>query len=432
MAHSSMAANGFDALCARDLHTIFAFVGLAPHVRLCAVSKDFYDMNSSQCKSSHQATFKSAARLELALECGLQLNARPFDAGWGASVQVLQAAQTRGLNLTDAVLDGAARSGCLPKLRWLVEAKQLKLRRSTMEAAARGGSVGMFKWLELHRLRSPHDSKVIEAAAAGRHCALVQYLWDRCSAVSALRLAACAAKAGSAEILQWLVAEQGLKLKEAYMTAAVEGGHHALMSWLVEHGLATTARHRGKAVRYAATCGDLTALDWLLEHGHLALDAMLYTEIILAGKQACAQLETMHWLWQVARCPWDAAYLAEIAATFGCLECLRFIHDNHAYFWPQEVDDQLDAAGNCGELQIAQWLLAQGARWPTDEYGRLQDLANRWYPYVAQWACSAGYAGPGPARDDLGPLLLYMPPMRQAKLPRFGSLQLDLQMLLEY
>jgi hypothetical protein len=93
------------------------------------------------------AVFASTSRVNLAHECGLTFdNARLQRlAGRVGEVPTLRAAQELGLQLTDAVLIGAAESASVPKLRLLRKDLQVdsKLPYNINFYAARSGSVDM-------------------------------------------------------------------------------------------------------------------------------------------------------------------------------------------------------------------------------------------------------------------------------------------------
>jgi hypothetical protein len=126
------------------------------------------------------AVWGSASTLKLALAAGLfesspeeyHTHRRQHQAGQLADISTLAAAHAElGLNLTKAVAEGAAASGCLSKLQQLLREHGSPLidRRggnSICEIAAEVGSVEMLDWLKGEGKRKFRAATAIGSAVA--------------------------------------------------------------------------------------------------------------------------------------------------------------------------------------------------------------------------------------------------------------------------
>ena len=156
----------FEAICEREqLQAVLAYVGSKQHLYTCGVNKAFRahyhkkpttddagklnELPKCCVGTGLRAVFASPPCLRLAVECGLNIGLRcfQFDAGRHASIETLEAAKQLGLQLDMYVCQGAARSGFVPKRRWLVEDQHTTLPDDVARHAARSGSVGMMQWL---------------------------------------------------------------------------------------------------------------------------------------------------------------------------------------------------------------------------------------------------------------------------------------------
>ena len=250
------------------------FVGPSQHLYICGVNRGFHacyhkakdEKCAIHCKTSYRTAFESVSRLTLAVQSGLELVRVHYKAGRYASIEVLHEAQkTLGLRFSTLVLRGAARSGHLSKLQWLVNEQNVLLCDDTAEEAAENGSVGMMQWLHLKEVAM--TAAVMRAAAINNHMALTQYLrsigtpWgnnlpqfvsesghldvlkhvlsDGCPILtygfpaSASALAYPAARGCQQHILEWLTIDHGVVLAaHDTLSGAASRGHVSLMKWL--------------------------------------------------------------------------------------------------------------------------------------------------------------------------------------------------------
>ena len=400
-AHQSIMAD-FEAVCERELGAVLEFVGPSQHLYICGVNRGFHahyhkakdEAGVVQCKTSHKAAFESVSRLTLALQCGLQLKELHYKAGRYASIGVLQAAQTLGLRRFSAdVLGGAARSGHLTKLQWLVEEQDLGLHTCVAREAAKGGSVEMMQWLQaegvsmtaavmynaaidnqiaivpyLRSVGTPWSQGLPSDVAESGHFEMLKMIMDMGCPVGPGepagmgQLAYFACQSNSFDISEWLVIEHDVVLAD---TDAVSGaayhGHLSLMRWLIDqHGCDVTADVCHHAILHAVNTGSLDTVGWLLQRHSLLLSPDLHSTAFgyFVGNIP-NHMKVMRWLREVADCPWAAAELAIAAIVWGDLESLKYIHQHGGPFNAEQLHAQLQRAYHCQEL--AEWLRAQGA-----------------------------------------------------------------------
>jgi hypothetical protein len=110
------------------------------------------------------AVFSSLGCFQLAVEHGMQLpssNSRRQQriAGEHASIETLKTAHELGLQLTDAVVQGAAEAGSLAKLNWLHKEHGCRFDAETVVAAAKTSQLQVCKFL-----LSPHSCPLPERA----------------------------------------------------------------------------------------------------------------------------------------------------------------------------------------------------------------------------------------------------------------------------
>jgi hypothetical protein len=156
------------------LEIIFGYVGPGHWLFLATLSKSckesylsiqqrrihFWDEDRhiyvTVCGTSHitltSAAFSSSSCFRLAVEHGMQLpsnNSRRQQriAGEHSSLETLKVALQLGLNMTDAVVQGAAESGSLAKLNWLHTEHGCQFNADTVFAAAKTGQLDICKFL---------------------------------------------------------------------------------------------------------------------------------------------------------------------------------------------------------------------------------------------------------------------------------------------
>jgi hypothetical protein len=122
------------------------------------------------------AVFTSAALVSLAHDCGAIFQKKEAQrvAGRTGDVSALQAAHALGLQLTQAVVIGAAEAASVPKLQWLHTEQGCALPGIVSNYAAASGSIDTLRWLKQHGCL--FSSGTGEGAAAGAHLHVLQYL----------------------------------------------------------------------------------------------------------------------------------------------------------------------------------------------------------------------------------------------------------------
>ena len=389
------------------------------------------------CKTSYKAVFESVSRLNLAVQHGLQLDGLSYEAGRYASIEVLQAAQTQGLKFpehlahtpaasssaretvsddaddgdaddgdaddnydddddddddrafddmiqhyaawrisAENVLNGAARSGSVPKLQWLMRQRQGEghLHSDIVEEAAKGGSVEVMQWLRtegrvhisaqavhtaaLHNhlrlvkyLRNTgtefHPDTVVQVALAG-HLEMLKWLIEQGSpmilvtdTIGMARLTHFVAISGNVDMLKWLTAEHGVNVADAELNAfsgAAVGGSITAMDWLIRQGCVSSVDASARPVEHGVKANSTAALEWLRQHGHLILSPALYESIFHATRNASGHLKVLKWLREVAQCPCDAAELARhVAAGQGHLDCFQYLQQQGVHFTTSQL-----------------------------------------------------------------------------------------------
>ena len=175
-------------------------------------------------------------------------------------------------------------------------------------------------------------------------------------------LAYHAARGSHVTILEWLIIEHGVTLSETRALAgAARGGHLSLMKRLMDqHGCEVTALVCRRVIRHAVNTGSLAAAEWLLQrHSFLGSPELYIAAFVSRDKDGCNRLKVMRWLREVAHCPWDAAGLANAAATSGDLECLKYMHQHAGPFDAAQLHVQLRLSDR--DEGVAAWLRTQGA-----------------------------------------------------------------------
>jgi hypothetical protein len=105
----------------------------------------------------------------------------------------------------------------------------------------------------------------------------------------------------------------------------------------------------------------MQSLQWLVAAGY-NFNSQYYTEVASSH----GQLEVLQYLIDVVHCHWNPMDVRTAAVGKGTLEMLLWLVDRDAAVWTTATLSQLlDIAGQHGNLEVAQWLRAQGAEWPS-------------------------------------------------------------------
>jgi hypothetical protein len=336
--------------------------------------------HSSIC-TSYAAVFASSARVCLAHEWGLHLNAykSEFYIGKCATIETLKTAQQLGLAMTPVVARGAAVSGSLPKLAWLCDEQHCPLPGDIGEEAVEGGSVEMLQWLtQKGYVFSARTT--ISAASRPPNVPVLQYLqdegceWDDLTAAGAVH-------AGDLEQLKWLH-QHGAILGGIEARHTPRSGGVSIFAWLQQQGF----QFNGDFVTWAAWYGNLQLCKWLhsagCPWGHAACSA--------AAQHG--HIEVLQFLHENG-CPWDAESMLykAVVAEHNNVDMLQYIWDQGVQADAAKLKELLNDAGSRDLLELAKWLREKGAQWP-EKLGR--SFSTSWCDKAVAWARAEGCTAP--------------------------------------
>jgi hypothetical protein len=237
-----------------------------------------------------RSALASAACLEFARDNGLQLKSDPptlFLMGQFADLETLGSERKLGLLFTPQLVHGAALSGSLTKLKWVVEEQPCCLPRKTGDFAARSGNIGMLLWIaenggtlgkstfaaaaraghlhvlqHLHAVKCEWDANACSKAAEGAQLSSLQWLLEHGCAWDASTICSDAAEGGSVEMLRYL-STCGLVFDADTMSYAALNGHTQAVQYLHEQGCPWDE----EACQNAVFGGHTDTLRFLHEHG---------------------------------------------------------------------------------------------------------------------------------------------------------------------
>jgi hypothetical protein len=214
----------------------------------------------------YSAIFGSASRVQLAHEAGVNCTTEVYQyaAGKSRDCAALAATHELGMPYTATTSTSAARYNQLPILQYLAE-RCIWNEASAVRGAASSGNIKMMAWL----VQQPGvvlDAIVVRSAAAHGRTAMCKYLrsrqcpWDSGSCYAA-------AQGGHAETLRWLV-DTGCAWHAMYMpVAAAQGGSIEVMQYLQQQGIVYTADLLTEMLNIAGVYNKLAAAQWLREQG---------------------------------------------------------------------------------------------------------------------------------------------------------------------
>jgi hypothetical protein len=284
------------------------------------------------------------------------------------------------------VSSGAAVSGDLAKLQWLLVTQDCPMYAHSASSAATAGSIDMLKWLREHR-GLVFDAKTVDHAARRGHWRLMQFLCNE----------GCAWTASTCE-------------------AAAEGGQLAVLKQLREQGVPWDAT---TIAGDAAFSGNVQLLQWIRKQDHsvilnevtfeeaatrsLAICKYLHAEQCPWDEGACEsaaasnQLDVLKWLHE-SGCEWDENSMLTTAAHAGNIDMLIYLRDQGA----EPIDsrhrtEMLNAAGANGRLAAAKWLKQDPwCKWPAVlQYAYYEDAEpQQWHGAALDWARAEGCTSP--------------------------------------
>eukprot|EP00953_Heterococcus_sp_UTEX-ZZ885_P002326 1769-Heterococcus_DN1.PRE.1 len=234
-----------------------------------------------------QAIVGSLSRLQFALDCGYSLNVNAWEvqlkAGWHAD--------------TDCTVSrGAACSGTVSKLQWLLDEQNCEQADDICNYAAFADSTDMLEYLAqqrglgftantcfnaargvyhvkeklhyLHAAAAPWDHRTLTAAVSTGDLPLLQWLHTNGCPMHAAA-AAVAAAAGSVDKLNWLLANGCPHDWKVLLVSAAKSGSTAVLEWIKSSGAADwSATGLAPALNAAAANSELVAAQ---QYTHTAL-----------------------------------------------------------------------------------------------------------------------------------------------------------------
>ena len=184
------------------------------------------------------AVFGSLSRVRLAQARGLLFTTQSYQhaAGRYADIATLQAAHAAGMRYSYAAMDGAARCNQLAVVQFL-RAQGCPWDSCVYNMVARRGDLGLCAFL--HAEGCPWSTRACNEAAVNGH----------------------------ADTLRWL-REHGCPwtVKRVYLSAA-QGGSLAVMTYLQEQGVLSTAAVLVEMLNVAGAYNNIAAADWLRQQG---------------------------------------------------------------------------------------------------------------------------------------------------------------------
>jgi hypothetical protein len=330
--------------------------------------------HSSSC-TFPGAAYASSARLRLACQWGFKVDAS--SAGMHCSKATLQTAYELGLTSTEEVACGAAASGDLEKLVWLVDEQQCPLTSLCITAmAASTGNMQMLRWLKQRGCVFGELTSLLAAGKAKNVPVLQFLLSEGCKWHS--EILGRAAAVGDLEQLQWLH-QHGVALRSSVSWSAAGRGSMAMYEWFQQQGV----QFECMTLEYAAAHNRLQLCDWLRSAGCPWDETCYFTP---AERGA---LQGLSWLLQHG-CPYSIRGMAVQAMLGGraAVPVLEFLLQQGLLSDVALLSQLLLDAGAM-YLPAAKWLRERGAEWPTVwPYN-----TSEWGEDAVAWARAEGFEG---------------------------------------
>jgi hypothetical protein len=295
------------------LQLVLDLVGLREHIFLSTVSKGFracylkvplIDEEDSDADEDDEDSFPvhhltscnailgSLSRVRLAIELGFVLDTQSrwcqYSAGCAASIETLiELHKQYHMPYTEQVGRGAAESGSVRKLQWLLDEQQCPQAADICSSAASAPTIEILKWLKQRGCVLTAD--LYADAAMSRFAAnTLRYLHHEGVPLND-RAMISAARTQKVPVLQWLY-EHGCPLsREAVLSASQRKDPQAL-SWL--HSIGCPCDYYFFVCQVAASHGNISTLRCCKDNGVVEWSpGALSTDMIIAG--ACGRLNTV-------------------------------------------------------------------------------------------------------------------------------------------
>jgi Ankyrin repeats (3 copies) len=198
-----------------------------------------------------------------------------------------------------------------------------------------------------------------------------------------------AATAGDFEVLRWL-RNHGAPWNKYVVTIAAASGRSAtveLMQWLQQRpGIAFSA----DTMQAAVASGNLHICQYLQAVGCDANEEC-FLSAALSGNVEIVRFLHEH------DCPWELRAVLRQSAAGGHVGVLTYLWHSDVKADAVLLTDMLNAAAAANHIEAAQWLLEQGALWPTVLAWRNDDgYVVPWRNEGLAWARAEGCTAPTP------------------------------------
>jgi hypothetical protein len=262
--------------------------------------------------------------------------------------------------------------------------KPLQLVQVAMEVSSDAASVlSLLNVQSLKKVDQQAGAELCEAAAENGDLELLKWLHAHDCAWDA-ETCNWAAFNGLLDILMW-VREQGCPWDEAACSWAAEGGHLHILQWAHKNGCPWNELTCLKA----AWKGHLHILQWARERG------CPWDEHTCRCAARNGHLHILQWA-RANGCSWNLGIVLRFAASIGNITALEWLQQNSEREWTAAVlTSMLDIAGVYTRMAAAKWLIKKGAEWPSSFAGIDLDFGYEcfkgcWTPRAVQWALARG------------------------------------------
>ena len=286
-------------------------------------STSFKPVHCTAKMTLYSTVFASAACMQLVVDYKLQMGrsdlyskwAEPVDRSMGyfADIQTLQLAQKLGCQFSSETMIGAAMTGSVAKLQWLLEAQRQQLSEPVFHVAAKRSHLRLMRWLAKRRCPFDPDMLCGHAVEGGASIELLQWLRELGAKYTVDTMAQAAGK-GRLDLVKFLHSEQCPWDQDASDWAAA-GGHADVLQWLFEQG----APWYDNIWSVPAREGHISVLSLLLTIPEIADDPDVKTAM-LQSAGAHSKLAAAQWLrkqgaqWPARLISWGTPWQGEALA----------------------------------------------------------------------------------------------------------------------
>jgi hypothetical protein len=261
------------------LQSVLEYVGSGHYLFMSKVSKLFracyltvpvFEDDDEEVKfepytTACTAIFESLSRLRLAVQLGFTVDAKScscqMEAGNVADIETLvELHEQHHMQYTADVSRGAAESGSVSKLQWLLDEQDCPQSDDLDCYAVFAPTLDVLKWLRQRGCKFTANT-CAEAATATNAASILQYLHSEGAPFAASTMVNAVTDQDSSELplLQWLY-ERGCPLSEAAMKAAAALEDPAILHWLHSIDCPCDYDH----LCYTATSdGNIGLLQWI-------------------------------------------------------------------------------------------------------------------------------------------------------------------------